>query len=247
MTLTTGGRMLNFGYWDGARTPLAAQRALCTLVGELAGLSSARRVIDVGSGLGAPALQWKSAYGSPDLVCVNVNFGQLREAGAGEISPVNATATALPFAAGAVDRVVALESAQHFRPLARFVGEAARVLEKGGVLAMAVPVVTGPSRWSALVRLGILSFTWSSEHYGLGQVRSAVERHFAIEKLSTIGHSVYEPLAEYYIANREALREAILAEYPAYVEGMLYRSMLKMKGASKKGIIDYVVLVARKA
>jgi ubiquinone/menaquinone biosynthesis C-methylase UbiE len=245
MTLTTGGRMLNFGYWDGSKNPLDAQRALCTLVGELAGLSSARRVIDVGSGLGAPALLWKSAYGALDVVCVNVNFSQLREAR--RVSSVNATSTSLPFAASSADRVVALESAQHFKPLAWFVEEAARVLEKEGVLAIAMPVVARHSKWGALVRLGILSFTWSSEHYQLGQVRSAIERHFAIEEISTIGHSVYEPLAEYYIANREVLRKVILSEYPAYVEGILYRSMLKMKDASEKGVIDYVVLKARKA
>ena len=45
------------------------------------------------------------------------------------LSLVNATATTLPFADGCVDRIVALESAQHFKPLQNFFKESARILK----------------------------------------------------------------------------------------------------------------------
>ncbi|MEW5840182.1 MAG: methyltransferase type 11, partial [Thermoproteota archaeon] len=52
MQLATGGDMLNFGYWKDACEPVAAQEALCSLVGSEAELGSAMALLDVGSGLG---------------------------------------------------------------------------------------------------------------------------------------------------------------------------------------------------
>jgi cyclopropane fatty-acyl-phospholipid synthase-like methyltransferase len=243
MTLATGGRMLNFGYWtDRTGTPLEAQEALCGIVGEMAELASARTVIDVGSGLGAPALYWKSMYGQLDISCVNISFKQLLESGA--LSRVNATSTALPFAGGSVDRVVALESAQHFKPLEHFCQEAARVLKRAGVLAVAIPVTkTKPS----LSKLCILSMTWSSEHYQLGFVESAIkDAGLNVVQTKTIGQNVYAPLADYYVQNRPRLRKLITREYPGYLEAILHRSMRKMKDVSEKGVIDYVLIKAVK-
>ncbi len=47
-----------------------------------------------------------------------------------KLSFVNATSTALPFADNSVDRIIALESAQHFRPLSKFFMESNRVLRE---------------------------------------------------------------------------------------------------------------------
>ena len=250
MQLATGGNMLNFGYWDGAHSPVAAQRNLCSLVGDIAELSSAKRLVDVGSGLGAPAMRWKATHGS-DILCVNINYKQLlfatQSAGSyDDISFVNATCTALPFSDRSADRIVALESAQHFKPLERFIAESRRVLKDGGLLVMALPVMKqNEGHLRAATKLGILSFTWSSEHYGLEYVKSAVESGgFVIKDVRHVGHQVYEPLADYYVENRQALRENILKEYSSFVEGVLYKSLLKMKDASSKGIIGYVIIKA---
>jgi cyclopropane fatty-acyl-phospholipid synthase-like methyltransferase len=236
--------MLNFGYWNGKATdPVAAQNDLCSLVGEMAELGSARRLIDIGSGLGAPAAQWGSAYSSLDISCVNINFHQL-VAGrqTNRVSQLNATSTVLPFSDKSVDRIVALESAQHFRPLDKFIKESRRVLEPGGLLVVAIPVMTHSHPFFGL---GILSWTWSSEHYELEYVKSAIENNgFSIKEIRLIGHLVYEPLVEYYVLHRSALRERILKKYPSFLENILYRSLLKMKDVSTKGIIDYVVIKA---
>ena len=239
MQLATGGDMLNFGYWKDAGEPVAAQKALCTLVGDEAELGSARMLLDVGSGLAAPAAHWKSTY-NLDVSCVNINYRQLaasRQAGA---SLVNATSTLLPFSDSSMDRIIALESAQHFKPLDEFTKECRRVLKPGGLLVMAIPVVRVRS---AFFKLGILSFTWSSEHYHLDYVKSAIrDSGLDIAGTTEIGRHVYEPLADYYALNRPALKEKILQEYPPFLESVLYRSVLKMKAVSQRREIGYAVI-----
>lgn len=243
MQLATGGDMLNFGYWDLASDPVAAQNNLCSLIGDIAELGSAKRLIDIGSGLSAPAAQWKSVHESLDISCLNINFQQLLASYTNRVSLLNATSTFLPFSDKSADRVVALESAQHFRPLNKFIEESRRVLQPSGLLVIALPVVT---RAHAFFKLGILSWTWSSEHYELEDVKSAIANNgFEIRDIKHIGHQVYEPLVDYYVLQRSALREKILSKYPGFLENILYRSLLKMKDVSRKGIIDYVIIKAQ--
>ena len=251
MQLTTGGDMLNFGYWDGdACTPAAAQHNLCSLVGDIAGLGSASSLVDVGSGLSAPAAKWKSDHRELVISCVNINYRQLLSAVSNltnGISLVNATSTALPFANQSADRVIALESAQHFRPLDRFVRECRRILKPGGALVIAMPVTTRQqaSHLRELFSLGLLSFTWSSEHYELGRVKSTIaDNGFEISEVRLVGKQVYGPLTDYYIQNRWQLRQKVLEEYSSFVERVLYKSLLKMKDVSKKGVIDYAIIHA---
>lgn len=242
MQLATGGDMLNFGYWDLASEPVAAQNNLCSLIGDIAELGSAKRLIDVGSGLSAPAALWKSVHNALDISCLNINFQQLSASISNTVSLLNATSTVLPFSDKSVDRVVALESAQHFRPLNKFIEESRRVLKPGGLLIIAIPVVT---RAHPFFKLGILSWTWSSEHYELEHVKSEIANSgFEIRDVMHIGHKVYEPLVDYYVLQRSTLREKILKKYPSFLENILYRSLLKMKDVSRRGIIDYVIIKA---
>ncbi|MCD6036280.1 MAG: Methyltransferase type 11 [Nitrososphaeraceae archaeon] len=103
-----------------------------------------------------------------------------------KLSFVNATSTALPFADNSVDRIIALESAQHFRPLSEFFMESNRVLKKNGIFVTAMPVIHNQERpngnnnifsevissISIFFKLGVLSFTWMSEHYDLNYIKS---------------------------------------------------------------------------
>lgn len=244
MQLATGGNMLNFGYWNhNTKDPIEAQQELCTRVANLAELDSAKNVIDMGSGFSAPAMQWQSMHESLHITCLNINFHQLKTSSVNkDMEFVNSTSTTLPLVKNCADRVIALESAQHFKPLISFIKESRRVLNNDGILIMAVPVTTEESITS-FMRLGILSFTWSSEHYGLDSIKSEIVRSgFHISELQKIGKNVYGPLTDYYIQNREALRQKILKEYPSYLENILYKSLLKMKDASQKGVIDYALI-----
>ncbi len=257
MQISTGGNMLNFGYWDaGTASPVEAQTALCKRIADMAELHTAKSVLDVGSGFSEPASIWKMSFPHIEISCLNVNQAQLGFASTilkktlpssgTEFSQtmhlVNSTATKIPFADKTMDRVIALESAQHFKPFSWFVSESRRVLKNKGMLVLAIPVMQHSTR-RELFKLGILSFTWSSEHYHLDEVKKTIENSgLKIISADLIGKKVYEPLADYYINNREYLREKILRQYPSYVEKILAKSLLKMKQISEKEIIDYALL-----
>ena len=242
MQLATGGSMLNFGYWSNVHSdPISAQNNLCMVFANMAELSSAKQIVDVGSGLSAPSKLWRDKYPEITLYDVNINFKQLTFPGTQKnIEFLNSTSTKLPFADESVDRVLALESAQHFKPLSNFISESKRILKKSGLLVMAVPVT---SENSSLGKLNLLKFTWSSEHYPIDYLKNLINSHgFSISEEKLIGSNVYEPLADYYLENRDKLKKSISKNYAPYVEKILFKSLQKMKKASEEKIIDYVLL-----
>jgi len=259
MRLATGGDMLNFGYWDdNTRTPLDAQKKMCTIFGKKALLSSEQNIVDVGSGISSPAIQWSLEYSPVKLSCVNINITQLHDSiknanksiKADNINEnfnfLNATATTLPFEKESVERVLALESAQHFKPLKNFISESYRILKKNGILALAIPVMS-ENHSASMIKLGSLSLTWPSEHYSTEFVNSNLKQErFRNIDLQKIGSNVYEPLAKYYIENRESIKHKIIQYYPAYVEKILFKSLNKMKQVSEKKIIDYILVSCQK-
>ncbi|MDH3656727.1 MAG: class I SAM-dependent methyltransferase [Nitrosopumilus sp.] len=245
MQIATGGSMLNFGFWSPKHTdPISAQNNLSMIFGNLAELSSAKYAVDVGSGLSAPSKLWRDAFPNLSLYCVNINFKQLVFSGNQKnIEFINSTSTKLPFSNNSVDRVLALESAQHFKPLSDFISESKRILKKSGLLVMAIPLVAGES---SIGKLGLLKFTWSSEHYSLDYLKNLLlSSGFSICDEKLIGSNVYDPLADYYVKNRTHLRELILKNYPQYVEKILFKSLQKMKKASEAKIIDYALIKCR--
>jgi len=242
MQLATGGTMLNFGYWDDEnKDPISAQENLCSVFATMAELDSSKNVVDVGSGLSAPALFWKNKFENLSIFCININFNQLRFSGNQQkIDFFNSSSTKLPFTEHSVDRVLALESSQHFKPFSDFISESKRILTDSGLLVLAIPITLESS---SLTKLGILKFTWSSEHYSLGEIRDMViSGGFTISEEKLIGSSVYDPLADYYLEHRDELKKSILKQYSPYVEKILFRSIQKMKKASEENIIDYVLI-----
>ena len=242
MQLATGGNMLNFGYWDHDNSdPLSAQENLCSKFANMAELQTAKTVLDVGSGLSAPAIFWKNTFQNLSISCVNINYSQLSHSRTQQnIEFFNSSSTKLPFSKNSVDRVLALESAQHFKPLSEFLSESKRVLTDSGLLVLAMPVTVNTS---SIKKLGLLKFTWSSEHYSLDNVHCLIQSNgFTVSQEKLIGSSVYVPLANYYFKNRTILRNSILERYPSYVEKILFKSIQKMKKASEEKIIDYVLL-----
>jgi len=242
MQLATGGSMLNFGYWSSKHVdPISAQDNLCNVFGNLSELSTAKNAIDVGSGLSAPSKLWRDSFPDLNLYDVNINFKQLCfSKHQKNIEFLNSTSTKLPFNDNSVDRVLALESAQHFKPLSDFIVESKRVLIKSGFLVIAIPITVNDS---SIGKLGLLKFTWSSEHYSLDYLKNLITSNgFKIIDEMLIGSDVYDPLANYYVENRKTLSRTILEYYPGYMEKILYKSLLKMKKASQDKIIDYVLL-----
>ena len=248
MQLATGGNMLNFGYWeDNDISPITAQNRLCDITGSMAELNSAKSLLDIGSGLSSPAMKWSSLYPNIEISCINTNYDQLQVAKTllkekslhYQIYGINSTSTMLPFVKNSVDRIIALESAQHFKPFEHFIFESNRIIKKNGILTFAIPVTTKNVN---LKKLGILAFTWSSEHYSEDFILDVASKKFHIVKKIQIGSHVFEPLADYYIKNRKKLRRIILMQYPTYVENILFKSILKMKSMSREKIIDYLLI-----
>lgn len=260
MKIATGGDMLNFGYWENDTTPILAQKKLCSILGKMAKLENGQHVIDVGSGFASPAFQWLEEFNPKKITCINLNFSQLKNSFQSNkkneiktqknlnenLNFLNATATYLPIFNESADRIVALESAQHFKPLGNFLSESHRILKKDGILALAIPVLV-KKYTSPMMKLGLLSITWSSEHYTINFIESLIKKHrFHIDKKIAIGSNVYEPMTKYYLKNREFLKTRIKKHYPSYVEKILFKSLLKMSDVSKKKIIDYFIFICKK-
>jgi len=249
MQISTGGNFLNFGYWDeSTKNPVDAQSNLCNTVGKMAQLNDAKKILDVGSGFSEPALLWKKNYPDLDITCLNINSNQLKSANkilektGSRINLLNSTATKIPLANESCDRVIALESAQHFKPIHEFISEAKRVLKKNGFVILAIPVLLKPTKMDIL-KIGILKFTWSSEHYDFETIKKSInDSGLNIVETQLIGSKVYSPLADYYIKNHEFLRSKILKLYPSYVEKILFKSMLKMKEAAIDQTIEYALV-----
>jgi cyclopropane fatty-acyl-phospholipid synthase-like methyltransferase len=249
MQISTGGNFLNFGYWyESTNNPIDAQSNLCNIVGKMAKLEDAKNILDVGSGFSEPAVLWKKNHPDVNITCVNINSNQLKFASdisdktGYKINLLNSTATKIPLASESYDRIIALESAQHFKPIGEFISEAKRILKKDGIMIIAIPVLSKPTKTDFL-KIGILKFTWSSEHYDLETVKKTIsDSGLNIIEIQMIGSKVYSPLADYYIKNHEFLREKILKVYPSYVEKILFKSMLKMKQAAQDQTIEYALV-----
>jgi SAM-dependent methyltransferase len=135
---------LNMGYWRQARDYDGACEALALLLAERARLAPGQRIVDAGFGFGDQDLLWARRF-DVRIVGFNVTAAQVevaraRAADAGLADRVDlrlgsALATGLPD--GSVDRVLALESAFHFRSREAFFAEARRLLKPGGRIAIA--------------------------------------------------------------------------------------------------------------
>ena len=273
MRIATGGRLLNFGYWTkDVTSPLQAQIRLTELFGKYGSFDSAQTLLDVGSGFSIPALHWMHKYSNLTVYCLNINLNQLKIANSdiGRIQPskddnlslvsteniwsrifhINSTSTSMPIRNASIDRIVAFESAQHFKPISKFIHESKRILKNSGQLILAMPVITDKSSlfpFSKSYNLGILAVTWASEHYSVSMLETLlVNDDFVLSDIEYIGGKIYGPLAEFYIQNRDRLKSEITKEYPKFLEIILYKSMLKMKRESEKNFINYVLIRATK-
>jgi len=132
---------LNLGLWEGPGREDEAEEACRRLVRTLAAaLPAGGAIADVGNGLGTQDPLIAGVARPRRLVAVNITQWQLtagrdrlRQAGA---TPVVGDAARLPIADGALDGVISVEAAFHFRSRKAFFDECYRVLRPGGVLSI---------------------------------------------------------------------------------------------------------------
>lgn len=154
---------------------------------------------------------------------------------------VNCTANKIPLCDHSFDRIAVLESAHHFKRLSAFFREARRLVSDDGVVVLAIPAIE--SKRLASLKLGILNLTWTSLHYSQEFLEDKIKKAgFNIEKSEEVGNMVYEPLADYYLKNRDKLRKRFSGTYSNRIEGMINRSMKKMQKLSQEKIIQYYLM-----
>ncbi|MBI5697289.1 MAG: methyltransferase domain-containing protein, partial [Thaumarchaeota archaeon] len=238
MQIGADTKMLNFGLWRNSVILPDAQKEMSEYVADFGGFDLASRILDVGSGFCVPATIWKEKFPHLDIYCMDLNFSELNNGNNHVITQINSSSNNIPFGDKSFDRIIALESAQHFVPLEKFFEESKRTLADDGKLILAIPVTENSP--AVTLKLGILNITWLSKKYTKNHVLDVIKNAgFSLKNEESIGDLVYEPFADYYIQNREKLRQKLVATYSASLEGMIFKSMKKMKSLSKQKVIDY--------
>ncbi|WP_103501326.1 MULTISPECIES: cyclopropane-fatty-acyl-phospholipid synthase family protein [unclassified Streptomyces] len=138
---------LSYWYDDEDDAPLIeAARRLTRKVADSLGLREGDRVLDVGCGLGAPAIQLASEYGA-QVTGVNISTRQVTEARArvrtagldGRIEFRVGDYGSLDFPDSGFDAVVAMESLVYVDDLGHTLGTLYRALRPGGLLCLSEP------------------------------------------------------------------------------------------------------------
>lgn len=246
MQIGADTKMLNFGLWKNSVTLPDAQKEMSEYVADFGNFKSAEKILDVGSGFCVPATIWKEKFPHLDIYCMDLNFSELNNGNNHIITQVNSSSNNIPFGDKSFDRIIALESAQHFVPLEKFFEESKRTLADKGELILAIPVTENST--TITLKLGILNITWLSKKYTKNHVLEAIKNAgFSLKNEKSVGSLVYEPFANYYIQNRKELREKLVMTYSASLENMIFKSMKKMKELSEHKVIDYLLLSLKKS
>jgi erythromycin 3''-O-methyltransferase len=145
-TADSHGGFLNFGLWeDDVDDYLDAAQRMVERIGELAEIGPGAHVVDAACGTGAQDAYLARSFGplSIDAVDVTWHHVDIARRHADTIAPGSmlhvhhASATSLPLPDSIATHVISIEAAHHFDTRAAFFAEAHRVLEPGGVIALA--------------------------------------------------------------------------------------------------------------
>lgn len=137
------GEHIHHGYWEDGESPSRAQVKLVERLAARARVPRGGRVLDVGCGVGGPAL-WLARNLGCSVLGLTISPVQARMAGEraraeglGRLARFEvADANRLDFKPESFDAVWVVECSEHLADKARFVESCARVLRPGGVLAL---------------------------------------------------------------------------------------------------------------
>jgi len=137
---------LNFGLWeDGIADYVRAAENLVHRMGTILGLNESSKLLDVAPGMGTQDIYLSENFSPLSIVGLDVTWGHVehgrRRALEAKVEDRvqfhHGTAIELPFPEGAFTHILSIEGPEHFDTREKFLHEARRVLQPGGVIAMA--------------------------------------------------------------------------------------------------------------
>ena len=146
---------LNFGLWeDGITDYVKAAENLVHRMGATLGLNETSKLLDVAPGMGTQDIYLSQNFSPLSIDGLDVTWGHIehgrRRALAAHVEDRvkfhHGTAIELPFADEKFTHVLSIEGPEHFDTREKFLHEARRVLQPGGVIAMADFIVKNPPR-----------------------------------------------------------------------------------------------------
>lgn len=248
---------LNLGYWKDARDLDAASNALADLAADGVRLGPDDTLLDVGFGFADQDIRWATRYEPAQIIGLNLTASQVRvarervaERGLEDrIDLREGSATAMDLPDESVDKVIALESAFHFRPRAEFLREAFRVLRPGGRLAVAdiIPCAPRGSSWNRFKQRASWALVASKfsipkdNAYPIPTYHAELRlRGYEQIRIASIRDQVYAPLHAWLRAHPPAIRRL----HPA--ARLAARIALSRDASSVYAGLDYVLATAAK-
>jgi len=140
---------------DGVRSDYATgQKSLVSLVTGSLQVSAGGRLLEIGCGQGAPALQAARESGALviGLELLSSQLKSCRKKQHDNLQFIRGDACSLPFTDSSFDGIYSIESAFHYGDKAAFIQEVARVLKPGSFVAIADIVATESSRKTKSLR-----------------------------------------------------------------------------------------------
>ncbi|MEP6819784.1 MAG: class I SAM-dependent methyltransferase [bacterium] len=146
---------LNFGLWENGNTDyIKAAENLVHRMGNLLGLNETSKLLDVAPGMGTQDIYLLQNFAPQSIDGLDVTWKHIehcrrrsREANAEDrVRFHHGTAIELPFPDESFTHVLSIEGPEHFDTREKFLHEAHRVLQPGGLIAMADYVVKNPPR-----------------------------------------------------------------------------------------------------
>ena len=137
---------LNFGLWEnGNKDYITAAENLVQRMGNILGLNETSKLLDVAPGMGTQDIYLLKNFAPQSIDGLDVTWKHIehgrrraREANAEDrVRFHHGTAIELPFPDASFTHVLSIEGPEHFDTREKFLHEAHRVLQPGGVIAMA--------------------------------------------------------------------------------------------------------------
>lgn len=242
---------LNLGYWKNARTMDEANINLAHLVGERCLLNKDDNLLDIGCGFGDQDFYFNRAFDVNNISGLNITPSQVAFAnhksktlGLKNIKFLEGSATQIPFEDNSFNKIIALESAFHFKTREMFFKEAYRVLSKSGKIVIA-DIIFVPNKNGIRNRLAYqmnkASLHYQTENmYGIDTyIKKMEDAGFKNINCESISFFVFPFFTKYLLENPDVLRKFFYL-FQIWIK---YNHLLNIKNGS---FMDYVIISANK-